>query len=463
MISAFKLTWSILLPLGGGYALYRCFVRKSEFHPFAVMGLSYGLGLGVLTQWMFFLSILNIRLSIYSIILPLAGLMAAAVYLSFPQIKEMGATINDFFRNFSPSIKAGCLYQNPLSILMTCYISVILFSVFWQAFNIPAKYWDELSFIAFKAKVFFYTRSIILPADAPWSSYPLHVPLAQAWVALMIGEWDDQFIKIIFPFALLAYVGIQYAFLSFATSRKWALFGTCLLLSSNILTFHAAIGYTDIFLMYYNCTAIILMLIWVRQKDDGILLLASLFAGFATFIKLEGTAYLFLHIGVIFLLLSKNKDLLLKSKFLKFIKFLLPSTGICLSYHIYKLTSGIPASQGRFGVHFSWGQIARLSIAGSEVLKNLFWSGNWNIIWPLMVLSLIVGIHNMKRYIEIRIILYILIAFFGLFLLFCTLCSEEIWSDFSFYNTLSRIILHFFPLATIIIIFSNFYKNKEFL
>ena len=90
-----------------------------------------------------------------------------------------------------------------------------------------------------------------------------------------------------------------------------------ILFSSNLLIFHAAISYSDFFLLYYNCTSVLLLLAWRREKDDGYLILAALLAGLATFVKLEALSYLMMHLVLVVAITFSDFRNSIKEKFIQ--------------------------------------------------------------------------------------------------------------------------------------------------
>ena len=84
-----------------------------------------------------------------------------------------------------------------------------------------------------------------------------------------------------------------------------------------------------------------LLLLWHKKEQTAYLLLASIFAGLATFTKLEATAYL-LILFIIFLLL--NRQIKFQKRFkrrLNVLIFAAPGLLACFGFHLYKLAYNI--------------------------------------------------------------------------------------------------------------------------
>ena len=456
---------SIFLPWSAGYFLILFLFRDRPLPILPSIAFAYGLGMGILTQWMLVLGVCGIKYNLVSIGIPLATFtLVSSLFFLRNKHKSVTPKINS-----TPKTEK----LDFVSICLLLYIAYYVYYVFWRALNVPTHNWDAIATIAFKAKVFFYERSLAQLQNLPHSSYPLHVPFVQTWIALNLGEWNDQLIKVIFPFTFLSYLITHYYFLKVYTNRRWALAGVALVISSNLFTFHATIGYQDFSMLYYNCTTIMLLILWNTKRHNAFLVLASLFAGFATFVKLEGTGYLILLLLIVIFDLAKINFYSLKQKGYVFLKFVLPSGTICLFYHICKFFLIYQFSTKNcnmrydfdwthLAINITWDMVNRIPIIIGEFIKNFYLTGNWHFIWLLLVISL-VNFRKCKSSSEIRTLLISLLIFllanFSLFLF----TQHYVWiakSD----CLLSRSLLHFFPLSTLLIILLNFpgkRKNKE--
>ena len=149
------------------------------------------------------------------------------------------------------------------------YVGYQIYISFFLAIALPIYSWDSIYVIAPKAKILFYNGSMDQIKLLPLSSYPLQVPFSMTWVSFCLGVWDDQMVKIIFPLIFLCFVVIYFEFLKLLTNVRWALLGTVLLASSNLLTYHASIVYQDIFVMFYNMVSLILIFYGSIKKVYG--------------------------------------------------------------------------------------------------------------------------------------------------------------------------------------------------
>jgi len=446
---------AIAVPMITGFALSLLIMRQCTIGKSFRLALAYGLGMGVLAHWMLFLDILKIKFSVIGIGVPLLVFSAVIIIIagllrrrdpSFAMTDEKPAT---------PS-EVSTYLDSAISIALCFYIAYYLFYIFWRAINVPVEAWDSLSSVAFKAKVFFYEGWLYHLKDMPpHPSYPLQLPLSMTWIALVLGKWSDQYIQIIYPCATLSFVVIAYFFLKTFTGRRWALFGVAMILSSNELVHHSAIAYRDQFLMYYTVTAIMLIILWSFKDDDALLLTAGFFAGFGSFTKLEGTPYIVILAFTLAFILRHKKETPVKEKIIKFLKFSIPAFLICSVFHIYKIAGGFPEREN--ALELGIGNLSRIPAIFSSFWTDLFISGNWNIIWFLLVISLAVNIGKIGKRLEAKYLLFALAMFFGLYFGLSCFTSEFVWiAGEKSSTTISRLILHFFPLAPLLIVLLNY-------
>ena len=442
-----NLTMSILIPLSAGYALV-IFLLKSElkekflFH----IALAYGLGLGLLTHWMLFLAYLKIPFSVNSIGGPLVIFASILLFKFF--IKPKTSVFNKH-----PQQALTESHDHPLFLIfMTLFVGYISTYVFWRSFNVPIINWDAIATVAFRAKLIFFERGFQHYQDLPKPAYPFHVHFAESWVAFNLGQWHDIFIKIIFPFMFLSYLFIQYSFLRQYTNKTWAMLGNVFLCASNFLIYHVTIGYVDFTIMYYNLLTILCLILWQKSNQQGYLWLSALFSGITTFCKIEGVVYLVIHNAIVLFLLSQQKQITLVKKIKPFFSFTFLSWGIFFLYFIYKIIHlNGPVMHGT-AVDIKMEYLTRIPTIIKKIIKEMFWLGNWNLLWLLLLVSFL----NLKRRIqvlEIKILIFSLFAFLTTnFLLF--LCTP-VYNFLSDLSLLSRWFLHFFPLIPLLIIFLN--------
>ena len=448
---------TLLLPLGLGYFLTLYLTRRNPLpRPFS-LAVGYGLGTGILTQWMLFLGVFKIPLTSLTINVPLlvfALILKRQLHNKGVKILSINVCQLKIFQDF-----------NFLNLLMIFYISLNVIYVFWKSFNIPVFSWDAFSVYSFQAKVFFYEQSLRYHPNLPHCTYPLHIPFLQTWIALNLGAWDDQLIKSSFSFYFLFYLIIQYSFLRNFASKRSSLLSLVFLLSSNLLIYHATLAYRDIPMLYYNCTCILLLLNWYKSRDKNILLLISLMAGMLTFNKLEGIGYFFIYIIIFSCMLLEEKSSITKDKFSSLIRLTVPCLAIFLFYQLYLALMVLPKTASHVGQNlhltlhkiqfqFSLAHIDRLWIIGKVLLNDLFYSNNWNIVWLILFISMF-NAPKARHLAETKFLALALVLSLGMYYCGYVFTQHYYWATQTL-TVVSRGILPLFPLATMLIILINF-------
>ena len=448
----------LIAPVTLGYCLISLMDAKKTIPVTLGLALAYGLGTGLLTLWMFLLGALRAPLTTGTINYPLATSIAVCfLFILKSRNKSPGERLKYNF----PSSRL-----DPLSLVFLLFILLQTSYVFWRGFTIPTSTWDAFATHTFNAKILFYEHSLKYLNNMPHSNYPLHVPLLQAWLALNIGAWDDQLINVIFPLYFLATLIVQYHFLKSHVRVRWALLGLVFLVSSPFLVYHATIGYRDFTLLYYNFTTITLLLLWREKKENLYLILAAFFAGVTSFVKLEGSGYLAIHTLLLTVILAHEHPMVLSKKLKIFLKFFIPGFSVCLSFHVYQYLAQAGALSHdalsfnlyHLGLAPAVDYVGRLRTVLEKIIQNLFFSNNWNILWLILVVSLL-RLERKNISFEIKLLSWALVAFAAIYIPAYTLTQHYFWIAQT-EASLSRCILHIFPLVPVLIILINYPKKN---
>ena len=106
------------------------------------------------------------------------------------------------------------------------------------------------------------------------------------------------------------------------------------------------------------------------------------------------------------------------------------------------------------GAGFKLEYCMRIPTIIQSFIADMFWTGNWNIVWLLLFISLF----NLKQRIiiaEVKILGFSLTVFLITYaLLFLSTPIYMYLADHSG-SLLSRLFLHFFPLIPLLIVFLN--------
>lgn len=458
-----NLLLGILIPLLAGYISVELISRESKFPLSLRLALAYGVGLGLVAFWMFALYALHQPFHLNVIRIPVLLYALIGMVPLLKRVKPVPPT--------SPKTpRKSCItkkdFRTPAVVYALCagallfYIAQNMYFVFWRSLNLPLLSFDAIATVAFKAKVFYYEPVPPSLGLLPHRTYPLFVPFIESWISFNLRHWDDILMKVIFPLALLSFTVIFYNVLNVLTRRLWALMGCALLFSSNLFIYHATLSYSDFFLMYFNCTAVMLLVLWHQNRTGGLLLLAAVFAGLATFVKLEGTAFLLIYAALFLMINLPSTAFSRTEKLINGIKFFVPSFGIAAAFHLYKWTNNIlkegSGTMDKTDFDLSMTKITFIPHILFKFAKNMLMSGNWSIVWIVLVLSLL-GMRGKQLTAESKLIFLGLLMFFGLYFGIALMTTNYVWiAGESEVTTLSRLLLHFYPLAVLLLVLINY-------
>lgn len=100
------------------------------------------------------------------------------------------------------------------------------------------------------------------------------------------------------------------------------------------------------------------------------------------------------------------------------------------------------------------GVLNKIFVVLKKMYHNLFFSGNWNIMWIVFLISLLFLLKK-KISSEVGMILTGILLYFGIYLCGYTFTQHYYWVAET-HTVLSRCTLHFFPLAVLSIVLINF-------
>ena len=130
--------------------------------------------------------------------------------------------------------------------ITACFLIVIFFAVLF-----PIRFWDAISCWSLKAKAFFIDGNVIQfysghNYDFSHLSYPLYLPLAQAWIYIWLGKVDENLVKIIFPIFYLSLIFIFYHLFKKRMSRLPAVSLVFIIAALPVIMDHGYIEYTNL-------------------------------------------------------------------------------------------------------------------------------------------------------------------------------------------------------------------------
>jgi len=436
------LTGQLFLILTGLIVLCPLKLRNLGWSWLGICSISYVSGTAFLTLEMLFISIFGLKFSLMVIVLPwIIGIPTAIIISRFQ--KNKGTAL------IKPENSLESRPREFFQTIIIYFIIIYLVCTCWLAITSPLSYWDALSHWGFKAKLFYNLNDIDFSTFEGHNYYPLLVPLAETWLYLSIGEFNDGVVKFIFPMYFATIIISLFYFQRFCNLSKLhsLLIILLLLFSGYRFIGHAAMGYADLPLAANYAIGSFFALRWIENhRERGAeLIAAGILWGAALWTKTEGFPMVVIGIFVIVLfswriLINHTSP---RKYFAVFIMLLilfgLPWWIYCKVYHL----TG-------FEEHF------RTLVLRPVYLMHLFWYlvlellniSRWGIIWWLWLFTIILGWKNLKRKSSSGPLFILIIL--NLFLIY----FSYVVSQLNFENmkqvllpTMPRLVIHVIPLA----------------
>jgi hypothetical protein len=310
---------------------------------------------------------------------------------------------------------------------------------------------DARAFWTPKAKIFYVQRhNPVVAFTDLWSffhqDYPLVVPLTEAWVFLWQGGLHEYFMKLVFPvYTLLLCAGIV-AFTSRLASATAGWIAGALFLTTPAVLAHGSIAYADLPLALFFWLATALALMWLRTPTSRLVVLSGILAGFAVWIKNEGSPLvLLLGVALTFQVIRLERTRERLTGVLTFwLTFAVVASGWFVVRHNLRAASylHIPAPS-------DWSSIvaSRLPIIGHDAVAGLFSVDSvlrkWNIVWYVLICLPMLR----RRYItdSVVIALTIVAGYGGVIALVNLVTPFDV--NWYFVESFDRLLLHIYPLV----------------
>ena len=434
-----------IITLIGVSAFLLITVKGSQFNFSEKLAIGYGIGTGLITIEMLLISFLNIKFDIVTMLIPWLPIIIAGLFIFFRQTELPGPRL--------PAVKE----EGVLRLFKTFLISALSFEVaytFFRALVKPIESYDAIAIYAIKSKIFYLAKSV--PQDFfqniafmfPHPDYPLNIPLAETFAYILMGNINDQLVKLIFPLYYSAILVLFYFGLRRFASQLYSLLFTFILASVAQFNAFATNGYLDVPLAYYYFASALFLFMWFEDiKRSYLLTLSAVMAGLAAWTKNEGLMYCAINSFLIFLFfILKNK----KAKMRMFLHLLLYCAVIAVI--------NIPWILAKNKAHFVNTDIGSINLSPSNIIKQMhnigiilygyqrefFGPKKWNMFWPVVFIVFILyyrkALSGSGKYITTSLILAI--AGYTFFYLFS---SVEV--SYFVNKTWSRFLIHFLPVA----------------
>lgn len=403
-----------------GYIIIRGFEFISAKDNLLAIGVSYGLGVGLISMQLYLYSSIGIPWQRSTILIPLIILIAGIL---FKKRKKLFFSL--------PKIPSLRLIDK----LIIFGILISILYVIFEAVLRPATAWDTWADWLLLAKIFFINGKIT-PAMIFYikSVYPLTINLLGTFVYIMLGKVDDTAV-LITSSAFYAYLAILFfASLYKQFGIRYALIFTFLLVSTQNFVRHGGrleAGLADLPLGYLSFTSVILLFRYMKDSRIKTFLLLNTFLAITSLIKFEGLTLTFFIAICSLSVIYKNKHY---NHILLFLVWILP---FCL----WEISRAVMHQKSNyFSGHAFDLSVKKTLNAFWGTLKELLNIKSWNMLWIVYFYSLLIS--NIKKNIELAILNFVILSQLSvyLFIYIFTYGNEPS-------SSIERLLMHIAPLA----------------
>lgn len=402
-------------------------------------GAGFLVGAFALTLWMRALSAIGIAFGVVSILLPLAALAAAAVYVAHRRgvvaPSALRAACADFVR-----LRGLAGWRRIAFMAIVAWLALRYALLFVDVTLQPLYPWDAWIQWATKARVWFEWRRIVpfvgveqwlagggaFYTDAA-PNYPATVPLWQVFSSVALGRFDDALMNIPWWMLSLAFTLALYGALRrLAFEPLAALSGTLIVSTLPIVNVHVALaGYADLPMAAYFTLAALSLLRALDTRDLGDAAVALVLALACPTLKQPGLVWLAtLAAPVAVALLPRIGVKLVLAGFGVVVCALLvlaQTSATVMGYHLH--LDFAPPWNGLF--------------------ESLFMLGTWNILWYGIFAAAIVGA---REWLAPRIAPLTMLVGAGVLFLFFVFAFTNARAWVESQTTVNRALLHLAPL-----------------
>jgi hypothetical protein len=273
-----------ILILGGlfliGTLTLRVILRRVDW--LAAIGLSFGLGAGLFTWFLFILSWAGVALNKGTILGSYAVILIALALLAwrFP-VRPV-----EQFPTGKSEGKIALYTTRGLWIVILFVIAAVTF----LAVGLSYFGWDDIARWAVKGYGIAFQGTVLAAKD--WGgvglSYPLNIPILISIFRILEGDLLPGS-KLIYPVFYASLLAVCYRFWVLQGLRKWAAsLGVLLLASTPIFFTHASMGYANLPFTYFLVSGLLWSIEGMREGKTGKILLGGIFFGITIFTRPEG-------------------------------------------------------------------------------------------------------------------------------------------------------------------------------
>src|SRR3990170_1983167 len=400
---------ALLLPSVTGFAIIAATDKKGLIRGLERAALSFGIGAGCLSFYIFLLGVVGITYS-FAALLPyfaagffiIAALMKKQFLPFGTPASALGGRRGSGGQEGLKALFTGRAETSPektnsvekiLGVIFLALIAVKLFLPLLNVFIWPPYFDDAVTTWDFKAKVIFTASGLGASGSEEFLgggllNYPLGTPLFKAWMGIFAGTWTASLVHL-YDFAIFASMAaVFYAFLRRHASFAIAAAFTYVLASIPLMSFHAHGGYADMAAGYYLLTSVLLLARWFQTGENSFLYLTAITSAAMTFTKNEGLVLYAPAIVLTFLFLIAKAGAPLRGKIKRIAVPCAVFLALAGPWLAVKALYGLSVGGGKLGIHGE---------AFTELAAVFFWEeGALNILWVGAILILSANIRLFK-------------------------------------------------------------------
>lgn len=390
--------------------------------------LGFGAGAGMLSYWMTLTGFLRIPFSVAGITAPHLVLIAVFAVVMYARFKPSRSR-----RMVQEEESAIGVFKTVLAAVMVLWVLFKVGFVFHESVTRPIYSWDAWANWSAGAKLFFYSRGLMLDPSGehffgtgyrPFLGHPLHSTLLQVYSALWLGRFDEIYVKSWSFFYFVSMLGMVYWALKREAGAFYGVAGAFFLSSLPLLVWHAQDAYSDFPLSWYSLAATVTFWRYTSTGKGRFLVLSGAFCGMGMLVKNEGI-FFFTALGLSLLLYSVfERKPLVTSLFY----FSLPVLVLAGPWLVFKSANGF--GFGHTGGELKW--LGDPTIRGGEstgvhwdvivpALRQMFLTSNFSLLFPFWIIVSALGARSVARSGIKYLDLAILVVIGGFFFVYLTL------------------------------------------
>ncbi len=409
-----------------GYIIIRGLDLLPPGNTLLSLGISYGLGVGLVALQLYCYSRVNIAWNREFILVPWLLICGFIVVLH----KKRFTLSRIPLPNLSTLEKVLCV-----GIVLT-----VLY-VFFEVLLRPVGVWDAWATWIFESKVFFIDGKITeIALHSLPVFYPLIFNLLNTYIFILLGKVDDTAVLLV-SFAFYVFIGVTFfAVLYKKYGIRYALFFTLLFISTQNLIRHGGrieVGIADLPLGYYFFISVVLLFEYIQKNTAKLFGLLALFLGFTGLIKNEGLPFVIVIGCIVFYFI-------LKTKTYSHITYLLIPFILLMDWQLFKKIHGLDKLY--FAGHVLEFSIEKTKNSFLGVFHELLNVKSWNMLWIIYFYSLSLLRIKIKESVILFIIIFFQLSLYLLLYIFTADNNPE--------SSIERLLIHIAPLACLSITYT---------